>query len=65
MSTVSAPCHGGAIVGNADSIMASRCPLNPDRVPGGRWVHAAIVGRWQVNPHHQDQVIVLTPEVGR
>jgi hypothetical protein len=39
--------------------------LNPDRVPGGRWAHAAIVGRGQVNPHHQDQVIVLTPKVGR
>jgi len=25
----------------------------------GCWVHEAIVGRWQVNPHHQDQVTVL------
>jgi hypothetical protein len=30
-----------------------------DHVPGGRWVHEAMVGSRQVNPHHQDQVTVL------
>ena len=27
-----------------------------DRVPGSRWVHAAIVVLWQVNQHHRDPV---------
>jgi len=34
-----------------------------DRVPGRRWVHAAIIGLWQVNQHHQDQVTVLPAAV--
>jgi hypothetical protein len=28
----------------------------PDRVPGGSWVHAAMVRRRQVTPHHRDRV---------
>jgi hypothetical protein len=30
-----------------------------------RWVHEAMVERWQVNPHHQDQAIVLTGKAQR
>jgi len=37
----------------------------PDRVPDGCWVHEAMVERWQVNPHHQDQVTVLTRKACR
>jgi hypothetical protein len=33
--------------------------MDPDRIQGGCWVHEAMVGGWQVNPHHQDQVIVV------
>jgi hypothetical protein len=36
----------------------------PDRIPGGCWVHEAMVGRWQVTPHHRDQVTAgLAPPV--
>jgi hypothetical protein len=30
--------------------------MDPDRIPDGCWVHDAIVERWQVNLHHQNQV---------
>jgi hypothetical protein len=30
---------------------------DPDRVPGERWLHEAVVGRWQVSPHHPDLVM--------
>ena len=30
--------------------------MDPDRVPGGRWVHDAMIERGQVNPHHRDLV---------
>jgi hypothetical protein len=30
--------------------------LDPDHVPGGCWVHEAIVGGQQVSPHHPDKV---------
>jgi hypothetical protein len=30
--------------------------VDPDRIPGGCWVHETMVGRCQVNAHHQDQV---------
>ena len=33
--------------------------LDPDRVQDGCWVHEAMVGWWQVNPHHQNQVTAL------
>ena len=40
--------------------------VDPDRVQDGRWVHEAMVERWQVNPHHQDQVTaVLTRKACR
>ena len=29
---------------------------DPDRIQDGCWVHDAMVERWQVNAHHQDQV---------
>jgi hypothetical protein len=29
---------------------------DPDRIQDGCWVHEAMVERWQVNAHHQDQV---------
>ena len=32
---------------------------DPDRVPDGCWVHEAMVGRWLVNPHHQDLVTAV------
>jgi hypothetical protein len=34
--------------------------VDPDRVADGRRVHESMVDRWQVNPHHQDQVTALT-----
>ena len=34
--------------------------VDPDRVADRRWVHESMVERWQVNPHHQDQVTALT-----
>ena len=33
--------------------------VDPDRIPGGRWVHEAMVEGWQVNPHHQNQVTAV------
>jgi hypothetical protein len=30
--------------------------VDPDRVPGGCWVHEAMVECGQVNARHQDQV---------
>ena len=44
----------------------SEVAVEPDRVQGGCWVHEAMVGRWQVSPHHQDLVIAaLTSRAGR
>jgi hypothetical protein len=40
--------------------------VDPDHVLGGYRVHAGIVVRWQVNPHHRDQVTaVLARAIGR
>ena len=35
--------------------------VDPDRIQDGCWVHEAMVGRWVVNPHHQDLVTVVLP----
>jgi hypothetical protein len=34
--------------------------VDPNRIPDGCWVHEAMVERWQVNPHHQDQVTAVS-----
>jgi hypothetical protein len=39
--------------------------MDPDRVPGGCWVHDAMVECGQVSPHHQDQVIAALAVVSR
>ena len=36
-----------------------------DRIPGGSCVHQAMVGRWQVNRHHQDLVTTVLPRGAR
>jgi hypothetical protein len=39
--------------------------VDPDRIQDGCWVHEAMVERWQVNPHHQDQVTAVLPRTTR
>jgi hypothetical protein len=54
--------HGvGAVVlrhqrGKRKQYRGAEVTMDPDRIQDGHWVHDAMVERWQVNPHHQNQV---------
>ena len=61
VSTLLARVHRG----EREQHHGAEVAMNPDRVPGWRWIHEAMVGCHQVTSHHQDLVTVVPADSSR